>query len=117
MTKWLLLIAAILTEVTASLTLKAALDRPALYLVVATGFIAAFAFLTAVLRRGMPLGVAYGIWAATGVALTTTLSSVIYAEPFTPVMAVGVVLIIGGVLLVEMGSQSGLEPATEEVTS
>lgn len=113
MTKWLLLGAAILTEVTASLTLKAALERPVLYTVVATGFIAAFALLTAVLRRGMPLGVAYGIWAAAGVALTTTLSWLIYAEPFTPVMAVGVVLIIGGVLLVEMGSH----PATQAPTT
>lgn len=104
MTKWLLLLGAILCEVSASLSLKAAVDRPAFYLVVVLGFTAAFAFLTAVLRRGMGLGVAYGIWAATGVALTTTLSSVIFGEPFTGVMGLGIVLIIGGVLLVELGS-------------
>lgn len=117
MTKWLLLIAAILTEVTASLTLKAALDRPLLFIVVAAGFISAFAFLTGVLRRGMPLGVAYGIWSATGVALTTTLSSVIYDEPLTAVMGVGLVLIVGGVLLVEMGSQSAMATASQDVNA
>ena len=104
MTKWLLLLGAILSEVSASLSLKAAVDRPLFYVVVVLGFTAAFAFLTADLRRGMGLGVAYGIWAATGVALTTTLSSVIYDEPFTGVMGIGIVLIIGGVLLVELGS-------------
>lgn len=112
MTTWLLLAAAILCEVTASLSLKAALDRPVLYLVVAAGFTAAFALLAAVLRRGMGIGVAYGIWAATGVALTSTLSSVIYDEPFTSLMGVGIVLIISGVLLVELGSRpSGDVPA------
>lgn len=104
MTKWLLLAAAILCEVTASLSLKAAIDQPLFYVVVAVGFTAAFAVLAAVLRRGMGIGVAYGIWAATGVALTTSLSAVIYGEPFTGIMTVGIVLIIGGVLLVELGS-------------
>lgn len=114
MNKWLLLSGAIACEVTASLSLKAALDHPLLYLVVIAGFVSAFAFLTAVLRRGMGIGVAYGIWAATGVALTTTLSSVIYDEPFTAVMGTGIVLIISGVLLVELGSHP---EGSEEVTA
>lgn len=106
MTKWYLLLAAILCEVTGSLSLKGALDHPALYVVVAVGFVAAFAFLTAVLRQGMPVGVAYGVWAALGVALTSVLSAVLYDEPFTGLMAVGIALIMGGVLLVELGSHS-----------
>lgn len=104
MTRWLLLLGAILSEVSASLSLKAAIDEPLFYVVVVAGFTTAFAFLAAVLRRGMGIGVAYGIWAASGVALTTSLSSVIYGEPFTGVMTVGIALIISGVLLVELGS-------------
>jgi small multidrug resistance pump len=106
MTKWYLLLAAILCEVTGSLSLKGALEEPALYVVVAAGFVAAFAFLTAVLRQGMPIGVAYGVWAALGVALTSVLSAVLYDEPFTGLMAAGIALIMGGVLLVELGSHS-----------
>ena len=68
MTKWLLLAGAILSEVTASLSLKGALDRPALYAVVLVGYAASFVALAMVLRRGMALGVAYGIWGALGVA-------------------------------------------------
>ncbi|WP_229052007.1 multidrug efflux SMR transporter [Aeromicrobium sp. Leaf350] len=106
MKKWLLLAGAIGSEVTASLSLKGALDRPALYVVVAVGFVAAFTFLFAALGQGMPLGAAYGIWAACGVALTAMLSAAIYDEPLTPLMGLGIVVIIGGVLLVELGSQA-----------
>lgn len=114
MTRWMLMLGAILCEVTASLSLKAALDEPLFYLVVTAGFTAAFAFLTAVLKQGMPIGVAYGIWSATGVVLTTALSAVIYGEPVSGLMGLGIALIIGGVLLVELGSH---EPSSDEVTS
>ena len=106
MTTWLLLLVAILSEVTGSLSLKGALDHPVLYVPVAIGFVVSFVLLTAVLRRGMPIGVAYGVWAALGVVLTSILSAVLYGEPFTPLMGVGIALIMAGVLLVEIGSQA-----------
>ncbi|MFI5427499.1 DMT family transporter [Aeromicrobium sp. UC242_57] len=115
MTTWLLLAGAIASEVTASLSLKGALDHPLLYIVVAVGFITAFVFLSLVLRRGMALGVAYGIWGAMGVASTSILSAVIYDEPFTGLMGVGIILIIAGVLTVELGAQAAHKhaPTTE----
>ena len=105
MTKWLFLAAAILLEVTASLSLKAALETPALYAVVVIGYAGAFACLFQSLRRGMALGVGYGIWAACGVALTAVLSAAIFAEPLTLTMGIGIAAVMGGVLLVELGSQ------------
>ncbi|WP_271985515.1 DMT family transporter [Pseudoclavibacter terrae] len=105
MRKWLLLAAAISCEVTASLSLKGALDAPALYSIVVIGYAASFVLLALVLRAGLPLGVAYGIWGALGVALTALLSALLFAEPLTALMGLGMVLIIGGVLLVELGSQ------------
>ena len=109
MKKWLLLAGAILSESTGSLSLKAALDHPAWYILTAAGFVAAFIFLAAVLRTGLALGVAYGIWSAIGVALTALLSALIFGEPLTPLMLVGIVLIIGGVLIVEIGAQKAAE--------
>ena len=53
---------------------------------------------------GLGIGVAYGIWAASGVALTAVASKFLFKEPFTWVMALGIALIIGGVLLVELGA-------------
>ena len=104
MRKWLLLAGAIGCEVTGSLSLRAAVDNPAWYALVVVGYVSAFFVLAAVLRQGMPLGVAYGIWGAVGVALTAALSTVVFGEPFTLLMTVGIALIIGGVLLVDIGS-------------
>lgn len=102
-TAWAYLAAAVTSEVTGSLSLKGALERPVLYIFVVAGFVLAFFFLAQVLRRGMPLGEAYGIWGAAGVASTAVLSTVIYGEPFSALMGLGVVLVIAGVVLIEIG--------------
>ena len=49
-------------------------------------------------------GVAYGIWAASGVALTAVASKALFKEPLTALMMGGIALIIAGVLLVELGA-------------
>ncbi|SDH70692.1 DMT family transporter [Agrococcus jejuensis] len=115
--RWLLLAGAIALEVTASLSLKGALETPGLYAVVVAGYVGSFACLAGTLRAGMPLGVAYGIWGATGVALTAVLSTALFGEPFTPLMGVGIALIIGGVLLVELGSQAAHRRAHEDAVA
>ena len=51
MTTWLLLAAAILAEVTATLSLRGALDLPALYVVVVVGYVLTFALLAQVLAK------------------------------------------------------------------
>ncbi len=104
MTEWVFLAAAIVSEVTATLSLKRALDHPALYAVVAAGYIAAFVLLTLTLKQGLGIGIAYGIWAGCGVALTAVASKVFFDEPLTQVMVLGLALIIAGVLLVELGA-------------
>lgn len=104
MVKWLLLAGAIVTEVTGSLALQGAQVHAALYALVAVGYVASFVFLATLLRTTMPLGVAYGIWSAVGVALTAMLAAVLYGQAFTGTMLAGIVLIIAGVLLVDLGS-------------
>jgi len=100
------LVAAIASEVTGTLSLKLASDGRGLrwYGVVITGYLAAFAMLTATLKAGLPLGVAYGIWSAGGVAVTAMASRLLFGEPLTRTMVAGIVLIMAGVLLVELGS-------------
>ncbi|MFC7877618.1 DMT family transporter [Isoptericola sp. NPDC057391] len=104
MKKWLLLVGAIATEVLGSLALQAAQDHPAWYAVVGIGYVGAFTLLAAVLRAGMPLGVAYGIWGAMGVAATASLAAAIFGEPLTGTMLLGIVLVIAGVLVIELGA-------------
>lgn len=101
---YLYLAAAILTEIIGSVSLRGALDHPWLYIVVAVAFIAAFGMLSFVLRAGIGIGVAYGIWGASGVALTAVASMVFFREPVTPTMWMGIGLIIGGVVCIELGS-------------
>ena len=113
MKKWLFLVGAILSESAGSLSLKAALGHPAWYLLVIAGFLAAFVFLALVLREGIALGVAYGIWGASGVALTALLSLVIFGEPLTLLMGIGIVVVIAGVLCVELGAQAGHKKKAE----
>jgi small multidrug resistance pump len=103
MRQWVLLLGAIACEVTGSLSLKTALDRPWFYALVAVAYVASFVLLAAVLRAGMGLGVAYGIWGALGVAATAVLSWLVFDEGLTAPMVLGLGLVIAGVLLVEVG--------------
>lgn len=117
MLKWILLLAAVATEVSASMSLKAALDRPAFYGIVVVGYLVSFLLLARVLRLGLPLGVAYGIWAALGVSATALLSAVVFGEPLTPIMLVGLALIVVGVLVVELGSERARRTAAPSPAS
>lgn len=101
---WVYLAFAILSEVAATLSLRmASTGRNLWYAPVGVGYSAAFALLTMALTEGIAVGVAYGIWAAAGVALTAIASRVLFKEPLTKVMGLGIVLIIAGVLLIELG--------------
>ncbi len=102
---WLFLTGAIISEVCATLCLKvAATGAKRWFIGVAVGYVIAFSMLVNALAHGMALGVAYGIWAAAGVALTAILSRILFKEPLTWVMGLGIILIAGGVLLIELGA-------------
>lgn len=105
---YLFLVLAIVLEVAGTLSLRMATTssiRRALWLLaVAVGYAGAFVGLTLALAGGMALGVAYGIWAASGVALTAVVSRLLFKEPLTKLMAFGIALIIAGVLMIELGA-------------
>ncbi|WP_026530972.1 DMT family transporter [Haematomicrobium sanguinis] len=115
MKKWLFLSIAIISEVSATLCLRGAMDQPWLYAGVILGYGIAFVALALVLRQGMSIGVAYGIWAASGVALTAIIAAIVFGDPFTWVIALGIAVIIAGVLLVEFGSQKAHAQVEERV--
>ena len=112
MRKWLLLGAAIVVEVAATLSLRASQDHPAWLLAVVAGYTSAFVLLTLVLRAGLSIGVAYGIWGALGTAGTAILAAAIFGDPFTLPIVAGIGLIIAGVLCVELGSRHTDEAAS-----
>ena len=102
---WPALGGAIISEVSATLALRQALNQPGFYVMVGIGYALAFILLSLTLKAGMPLGVAYGLWGALGVALTAVLSMFVFGEPITVLVALGIALIMAGVLLVEVGAQ------------
>jgi small multidrug resistance pump len=105
-TTWGLLVAAITCEVGATLSLRASdgFSRWGWAVPVAIGYAASFVLLAFVLKRGIPVGVAYGVWSAVGVVATAVLARFWFGDPFTPLMGGGVALIAGGVLLLEYGA-------------
>lgn len=100
---WLIL--AIACEVAATLSLRASDGfRKRLWLIpVAVGYTISFVFLAFALDAGMPVGVAYGIWTAVGIALVALLARALWKDPLTARMLVGIGIIILGVALVEFG--------------
>jgi small multidrug resistance pump len=100
------LLIAIVLEVTATLSLRAAegFTHPLWLIPVVIGYTGSLWLLSIVLDRGMPVGVAYGIWAAIGVVLTAVMGTVLFGELLGPVQIVGIGAIVVGVLLVELGS-------------
>lgn len=118
---WPPLLLAIALEVMATISLRAAegFAHPWWLIPVAIGYSASLWLLSVVLDRGMPVGVAYGIWSAIGVVLTAVLGTVLFGELLGPVQIVGVGVIVVGVLLVELGSHARAERETgaSEVTA
>lgn len=102
---YLFLVAAILSEVVATISLRASenLSKYGFVAVVIIGYVSAFLLLNQALVKGIPLGVAYGIWAASGVALVALLSIPIFGESLTLIQVAGLVLVLTGVLALEMG--------------
>jgi len=103
---WLLLAGAILAEVAATLSLRASegLKKKRWIAPIAVGYLGAFGLLTIALADGMPVGIAYGVWAACGVALTAIGARVFFKDALTKRMAAGVGLIAAGVLIIELGA-------------
>jgi small multidrug resistance pump len=95
---------AILIEVVATLSLRASdgFRRKAWIVPVVAGYLASFYLLWWSLSLGMPVGIAYGIWTACGVALVAVVARFLFSEPLTWVMACGIALIVAGVLTIEM---------------
>lgn len=104
---YLYLAAAIVSEVIATSFLKfASGPRSAwwAYIIVAVGYVLSFVLLSVTLRAGVPLGIAYAIWAGAGVVVVAVISWLVFHESLTWQQIVGMVLVIAGVGLLELGA-------------
>jgi small multidrug resistance pump len=86
MAPWLMLAGAFLSEVVATLSLRASegFSRGGPTALMAVGYLVSFVLLAQALKRGMGIGVAYAVWAGVGVALVAILGRVLFNEPLSP---------------------------------
>jgi small multidrug resistance pump len=104
---YLYLAIAILAEVVATSALKAAegFSRLGPSLVVAAGYATAFYFLSLTLRT-IPVGVAYAIWSGVGILLIAAAGWFLYGQALDLPAVVGLALIVAGVLVVNLFSET-----------
>ena len=109
---YLFLAFAIVAEVVATSFLKLTSGEKAVWWawpIVSVGYTGAFAFLWLSLQRGVPLGIAYALWAGIGVVLVAVISWLVFKESLTWMQVAGMVLVVAGVTLLELG---GKHPTT-----
>ncbi|QNJ94807.1 QacE family quaternary ammonium compound efflux SMR transporter [Mycolicibacterium fluoranthenivorans] len=106
MKRWILLGTAIAFELVGTMALRASQEHRGWLVLAVIGYVCAFLGLMLVLRTGLAIGVAYGIWGAVATAGTAALAAVVFDEPLTWPVVGGIALIIVGVVFVEMGSHS-----------
>ncbi len=103
---WLLLALAIACEVTATTALKLSdgfthLGWTAL---TALGYITSFTLLSHALKLQLDMGTAYAVWAGAGTALIALIGAAFMGETLTPLKIGGILLIIGGVVLLNLAA-------------
>lgn len=105
--QYLFLVLAIIFEVAWAILLKYTENFTRLWPTVATitTYLAALYFLNLTVRT-MPVGIAYAIWAGTGMVLIALLGVVVLKQHLDLPAIIGLMLIIAGVLVLNLGSKS-----------
>jgi small multidrug resistance pump len=106
--QWLYLSIAILAEVIATSSLKAAegFTRLTPSLMVILGYGTAFYFLSLTLRT-MQVGTAYAIWSGVGTVLVSLIAWILFNQKLDAAAIAGITLIIAGVVIIKFLSQQG----------
>lgn len=103
---WFVLLGiSIACEVTATISMKMAEGFTILgpSIVTIAGYLASFILLVRILEH-MPLGLVYGIWGGVGSALTMLVGVLVWHDPFTPLTALGLGLVVVGVYFLNTGT-------------
>lgn len=104
---YLFLTIAIISEVVGTAALKASEEftRPIPSIIVAVGYGIAFVCLSLTLRT-IPVGIAYAIWAGSGIVLVALVSYALFGQKLDAPAIAGIALIAAGVVMVNGFSDS-----------
>jgi small multidrug resistance pump len=104
MNPWMMLAVAIAAEIvgTTALKLSQGFSRFGWTAVVVIGYAASFYLLSQTLKT-LPIGIVYAIWSGVGTVGTAIIGLAFFGEAFTALKAAGIAMIIGGVLVLNLG--------------
>lgn len=111
----LYMVMAIVSELiaTTSLKLSDGFTHPGFLVLTIVGYVVSFTLLTLMLKE-MSLGLVYGIWGGAGTLLTTIVGIVIWDDPFSLVIGIGMVAVVAGIALMSIGEDKA---AAEQAAS
>uniref|UniRef100_A0A7C1JN65 QacE family quaternary ammonium compound efflux SMR transporter n=1 Tax=Caldilinea aerophila TaxID=133453 RepID=A0A7C1JN65_9CHLR len=107
MKAWLLLMGAIIAEVTATTALRASdgLSRLGPTLIVIVGYSISFYLLSLTLRT-IPMGIAYAIWSGIGLVLITLSARFFFGQELDAPALIGMGFILVGIVIMNLFSRS-----------
>ncbi|MDQ0862174.1 multidrug efflux SMR transporter [Bacillus sp. V2I10] len=107
---YIYLTVSIIAEIFATIMLKLSAGFTVLFpsVGVVAGYVLAFYCLSLCLRT-IPLSLAYAIWSGVGTALTALIGGVVWGEVFSAFKVLGIILIIGGVVILNSSKNTGAE--------
>ncbi|MBK5072829.1 multidrug/spermidine efflux SMR transporter subunit MdtJ [Budviciaceae bacterium CWB-B4] len=108
---WLLLLMAIITEVIGTLSMKYASETGSIYghIIMYMMITISYLLLSLSIKR-VALGVAYALWEGVGVLLITAFSVLLFGEEISVVKAVGLTVLLLGIILIKSGTQKPNKP-------
>ncbi|MBC3413088.1 multidrug DMT transporter [Pseudomonas sp. SWRI51] len=107
MNAYIYLAIAIVAEVIATASMKAVkgISTPLPLVLMICGYAVAFWMLTLVVRS-IPVGIAYAIWSGLGIVLISVAALVIYGQKLDLPAMLGMAMIVGGVVVIQLFSNS-----------
>jgi small multidrug resistance pump len=107
MNAFVILLLAIVAEITATSSLKASegFTKPIPSLIVVVGYVLTFYLLSLSLKE-IPLGIAYAIWAGLGTVGTVAVAALVWREGLDAAQLIGTLLIVAGVVVLNFFSKA-----------
>ncbi len=115
---WTKLALAIVVEVAATLALRQSdgMTQPVWTAAMVIGYLVSF-WLLAQITGDLEIGVIYAVWSAAGTALVAAIGIALFGEQLSALKLVGLALIIGGVVALNLGGGGGHDKAASTPTT
>ncbi|ALV90921.1 MULTISPECIES: multidrug/spermidine efflux SMR transporter subunit MdtJ [Pantoea] len=102
---WILLVLAILAEITGTLSMKWASvnDNQSVFIFMLVMIALSYIFLSFAVKR-IALGVAYAMWEGIGILFITLFSVMLFDESLSVMKVAGLITLVAGIVLIKSGT-------------